>query len=81
MKALSNRQQENESCMSTILKSMNDKYKDLESCNYLEDPIRLNDNYHLIRGSDEALALQSIFDLSASVNDKLNGSTKLFQSS
>ena len=45
------------------------------------EPNMTNRNYHLIKGSEEALALQSIFDLSGSVNDKLNGSTKLFQSS
>ena len=45
------------------------------------EPNMTSRNYHLIKGSEEALALQSIFDLSGSVNDKLNGSTKLFQSS
>jgi len=45
------------------------------------EPNMTSRNYHLIKGSEEALALQSIFDLLGSVNDKLNGSTKLFQSS
>ena len=81
VKARSYRQQENESCMSAILRSKNGKYKDLESCNYLADPIRLNGNYHLIKVSEDELDLQSIFDLSGSVKDKLNGSTKLFHAS
>lgn len=45
------------------------------------EPNMTSRNYHLIKGSEEALALQSIFDLWGSVKDKLNGSTKLFQSS